>query len=267
MFKYNYLGNNINILNKILDSDNQFYCNLKKSNYPMVIIGDEVLSHKESKNIQMKCIEILDKLGGFRKDWNGYNILHNTASAVGSLCILNKYTDFNHLDLVNECKEEKIKFVYLLGVDEVNHDYNNSFVVYQGHHGDVGAQKADVILPGSAYTEKSGIYLNLEGRLQISERAVFPPGEAKEDWTIIRALSEYLGKKVNYNNLEELRDALFNEIPIIKPFEQNRSNSKPKFKKVGQLESSKLICNNKKFFMTCPISRSSITMAECLKNV
>ncbi len=267
MFKNNYLGDNINILNNILDSSNDLHDHFKNSNYPMIIIGDEVLSHIESESIQMKCIEILDEFGGFRKDWNGYNILHNTASAVGSLDILNKYSKFNHQDLINECNKEKIKFVYLLGADESNYDYNNAFVVYQGHHGDAGAQKADVILPGSAYTEKSGIFLNLEGRLQISERAVFPPGEAKEDWSIIRALSGYLGKKINYDNIEELRDGLFNEISYIKSFNQDKFNAKPKYNKIKKLVSSKLFSSNKKFFMTCPISRSSLTMAECIKHV
>ena len=210
-------------------------------------------------------VQILDKANGFREDWNGFNVLHNTASSVASLEILSKFCDFQHKEIDDNCTKGEIKFLYLLGVDEVDYDYHGAFIVYQGHHGDVGAQKADVVLPGAAYTEKSGIYLNLEGRLQVSERAVYPPGEAKDDWSIIRALSESIDYKIDFNNIEEVRDSLIEEIPLINSFQQEKFNSKPIYKKIKNLKSVDLKFIDRQFFMTCPISRTSVTMAECIK--
>src|SRR5215208_1694479 len=108
------------------------------------------------------------------------------------------------------CEKGEIAAVYLLATDEIDTKrLGKAFVIYQGHHGDAGAHRADVVLPGSAYTEKSGIYVNTEGRAQITEVATAAPGEAKEDWAILRALSEKLGRKLPYDTLEQLRRAMF----------------------------------------------------------
>ena len=122
-------------------------------------------------------------------------------------------------------------------------------------------------MPGSAYTEKNSIFVNLEGRFQVSERAVFPPGEAKEDWTIIRALSQAIGKKIQYNKIDELREQMFKEFPKINSFIQDKFDTKPILKKYEKLYSSKLKVCKRNFHMTCPISRCSDTMAECLKSI
>ena len=267
LYDYNYLGDNINILDDILKNKHPFSKLFKNSNYPMIIIGDEVFNHEQSRSIQYTCIEILDRFNGFRKDWNGYNILHNSASNVGSLDILCNYSKISHEEIQLQSKKGEIKFIYLLGADEINYDYENAFVIYQGHHGDIGAQKANVILPGATYTEKNSIFVNLEGRFQFTERAVFPPGDAKEDWAIIRALSEAVGKKIQFNKIEELREMMFNEVPEMLSFNQQKYNSKPIVKKYNKLFTSKLKTKKRNFHMTCPISRCSETMAECLKAI
>ena len=150
----------------------------------------------------------------------------------------------------------------MLNADDFDFDISNCFVIYQGHHGDKGAQLADVILPGAAYTEKEGSYTNLEGRVQYSQRATFPPGDAKEDWTILRALSEKLGKKLDFDNLLQLREIMFSSKTMLK-FDENIYSSEPKIITKSDFKSSKLNYENKNFFMTCPISRCSSTMAEC----
>ena len=266
-YDYNFLGNNIDVLNDIHDQKNEFGKSFNKSNFPMIIIGDEALKDSQSRNIQSICIEILTKANAFRKDWNGFNIMHNSSSIVGSYDLLNNYSSISHFEINNQCKTGEIKFLFLLGVDEnLYQDYKDTFIVYQGHHGDAGAQRANVILPGSAYTEKSASFINLEGRLQTTERAVFPPGDAKEDWAIIRAMSEFLGKKIKYDSLNELRDQMTKEVFEKIIFREGSFNKKPLKGKFEKLNSSHLIGSGRNQYMTCPISRSSNTMAECLKN-
>src|SRR6185437_16116872 len=143
--------------------------------------------------------------------WNGFAVLQDTASRVGALDIgfapsagglsAAQMTTFGTLDVL-----------FLLGADEIKVP-DGTFVVYIGTHGDKGAHRADVILPGAAYTEKSAIYVNTEGRVQMTGRASFPPGEAREDWAIIRALSEVLGKKLPYDSLAALRQGIFKATP------------------------------------------------------
>ena len=208
-FNYEYLGSDVKILTSILEEKHKISNDFKKANFPMIIIGDEVLQNDCSLDVQKVSTSILKKFGGFKKNWNGFNILHNYASTVGAIDILSEYSDYNYSAFKNDINKNLIKFVYLLIADDFDFDISSCFVIYQGHHGDKGAQLADVILPGAAYTEKEGSYTNLEGRVQYSQRATFPPGDAKEDWTILRALSEKLGKKLDFDNLLQLREIMF----------------------------------------------------------
>jgi NADH-quinone oxidoreductase subunit G len=141
-----------------------------------------------------------------REDWNGFAVLHTAASRVGALD-LGFVPGEGGLDAAAMLQPGAVDLLWLLGVDEVEVPAG-SFVIYQGSHGDRGAHRADVILPGAAYTEKSGTYANTEGRVQMTSRAVFPPGEAKEDWAIVRALSGTLGKALPFDTLQQLRRAL-----------------------------------------------------------
>ncbi len=162
--------------------------------------------------------KIATGVGALKDGWNGFAVLHDTASRAGALDIgfaagadglsLAQMTTFGTLDVL-----------FLLGADEVKVP-DGTFVVYIGTHGDRGAHRADVILPGAAYTEKSGLYVNTEGRVQIASRAAFPPGEAREDWAIVRALSDVLGKKLPYDSLQALRQALFKAVPHLMRIDQ-----------------------------------------------
>ncbi len=264
-FDYNYLGSDLNVLIDILNKNHDVSKNLEKAKFPMILIGDEVLQDDCSLNVQKIVYSILNKFGGFSKDWNGFNILHNHASAVGAVDILKDYSKYDYLSFEKDLKNKLIKFVYLLNSDDFDFDISNCFVIYQGHHGDKGAQMADVVLPGSAYTEKDGSFINLEGRIQYTQRAVFPPGEAKEDWAIIRALSEKLNKRLDFDNLIQLREKMFNYSKNLLEFNEIIYPSKPKIKKRIDNKFSKLNYTSKNFYMTCPISRCSSTMAECSK--
>ncbi len=265
-YDYNYLGNDIKALNDVYNEKNDFGKVLKNSNFPMIIIGDEVLKSPESRNVQKLCIEILNKANAFRKDWNGYNILHNTAGIVGAFEVLNSFSSITNQEISRQCATGEIKFIYLLGVDERLYDYNDAFIIYQGHHGDSGAHKANVILPGSAYTEKNGSFVNLEGRIQHLERAVYSPGNSKEDWAIIRALSGAVDRKIKFDTLSELRNQMNKEVFENIVFSEDTFNNRPLNGNFIKLDSSKLNNSNRNQYMTCPISRSSNTMAECLKS-
>ena len=160
-----------------------------------------------------------------------------------------------------------LDLLVLLGADEIDtRNLGKSFVVYIGSHGDAGAAAADVILPGAAYTEKSGIYTNLEGRVQIAERCVFPKGEAKEDWAIIRALSGYVGQTLPYDSLNALREKLITDHPVF-----GRIDVKPVAKTFnvkaigvkGEIKDKVFISPITDFYLTNPIARASTAMAEC----
>src|SRR6185312_800055 len=149
-------------------------------------------------------------------DWNGFNLLHTAAARVGGLDIgfLPGSGGRDIGRIIDGAQKGEIEVVYLLGADEIaGSHFANAFVIYQGHHGDAGAHRADVVLPGAAYTEKSATYVNTEGRAQVAARAAFAPGDAKEDWAIVRALSGHVGRKLPYDSLSALRAAMYKEAP------------------------------------------------------
>ncbi|MCW9045742.1 MAG: molybdopterin-dependent oxidoreductase, partial [Alphaproteobacteria bacterium] len=157
-----------------------------------------------------------------------------------------------------------IEAVYLLGADEIDTaKLDKTFVIYQGSHGDAGAACADVVLPGTAYTEKSGTYVNTEGRVQRGLRAAFPRGEAKEDWAIIRALSDALGKSLSYSSLGDVRNRMSEVNPIFNDYDGLQAAEWSDFGGTGEPSSEALVSPIENYYMTDPISRVSQTMAEC----
>ena len=173
--------------------------------------------------------------------------------------------------IINAVAKKEISFVYLLGVDEIDMSYfGEAFVVYQGHHGDIGAHRADVVLPGAAYTEKNGTYVNTEGRVQHALQAVFPPGQAKEDWQVVAKFAEVLGKKLPYQNHAQLRSALETEFPtfaqrdVIQPAAFVAPASPYSATKIAATPFDYPVMN---FYMTDPISRASKTMAQCVEQI
>ena len=191
---------------------------LKGAKNPIVLVGAGAAARHDGAAVLALAAKLALDVGAVKDGWNGFAVLHDAASRVGALDIgfaagaggLNaaQMTTFGTLDVL-----------FLLGADEIKVP-DGTFVVYIGTHGDRGAHRADVILPGAAYTEKSGIYVNTEGRVQMAGRAAFPPGEAREDWAIIRALSDVLGKKLPYDSLAALRQAVFKAAPHLMRVDQ-----------------------------------------------
>ena len=201
-YDYDYLGAGADSLNDLAAGKHSFADVLKDAKKPIVLVGAGALARHDGAAVLALAAKLAADFGALKDGWNGFAVLQNTASRVGALDVgfaagagslsLAQMTTFGTLDVL-----------FLLGADEVKVP-DGTFVVYIGTHGDRGAHRADVILPGAAYTEKSGIYVNTEGRAQIANRAAFPPGEAREDWAIIRALSDVLGKKLPYDSLASL---------------------------------------------------------------
>jgi NADH-quinone oxidoreductase subunit G len=259
-FETKYLGDSVDILTDILNEKHPFVSELKKSSKPMMVIGQDIFKREDAKYILSILSKIAEKFDFIQDDWNGFNVLHRYSGRVGALDI-----GFTSNVEINEILKNK-KVVYLLGADECTEKIpDDAFVIYQGHHGDMGANRADVILPGAAYTEKDAIYVNTEGRAQVAYRAVFPPGNAKEDWLIIKDLSEKLNVDLEINNLDDIRNILekiglqFQNIgEIVRnkwqsfQYEGNRKFTEDKFK-----------IENFNFYMTDPITRSSRIMAKC----
>ncbi|MCH2038011.1 MAG: NADH-quinone oxidoreductase subunit NuoG [Rickettsiales bacterium] len=270
-YNYDYLGNDPQILEDILSGTQPFSKVLKVAKKPMLIIGTGVMNRDDSNAI-IGCIsEIAGAYPFYQDDWNGYNVLHTAASRVAGLDMHFVASDNGVSKGVNTIMDAaskgEIDVMYLLGADEIDMSkLGRSFVIYQGHHGDAGAHRADVILPGCAYTEKDGTYTNTEGRIQQAKRVVFAPGEAKEDWRIIRALSDKLEKSLPFSDIGTLRAHLMDKYPVFGK-EGYKDVSWHKFGIKGEISNHAFENPIKNFYMTDPISRASKTMAACVSEV
>ena len=262
------LGNETNILDNILKGKHSYNKILSKSNKPLFLLGQNVFLRRDGLGILGRIREIAKKYNGYSKNWNGIGILQPTANIVGGLEIGfvpdNRSLDTN--GIIKSVIKGKIKLLWVLAQDDLDFKkQSDCLIIYQGHHGDKGAEIADVILPGAAYTEKDAIYINTEGRVQIAYTAVSPPGQAKEDWQIIRAFSDYIEKPLKYNNIEDLRIALSK---INSDLVKEDNLIKAGLNDIGDikipLDNDPIIYNDLNYFMTCPISRASETMAKCI---
>jgi len=261
-YKTQHLGDTADVLNAIIDGSNPYADVLKNAAKPMLIIGQGALTREDGAAILAAAKEIADKYGFVSDDWNGFNILHTAAARVGGL-ELGFVPGEGGMDTATILNGDA-DVVYLLGADEIDTSkLGNSFVIYQGHNGDAGAQCADVILPGAAYTEKDGIYVNTEGRMQYGAQSVFAPGEAKEDWTILRALSEVIGKTLPFDNLLQLRAQLAEVSPTFATPDEIQAASWEDFGTKGDIAATALTSPITNYYMTDPVSRVSKTMAEC----
>ena len=262
-YKVEQLGDSAAILKDVLDGKNAFAKVLKGANNPMIILGAGALNRDDSEAVLKTAHDIADKYGMIKDGWNGFNVLHTAASRVAALD-MGLVTKGGAESILAGAESGKVKVVYNLGADELDTSrLANAFVIYQGSHGDEGVKNADVILPGVAYTEKPGTYLNTEGRVQIAQRAIFGPGEAREDWTIFRALSEVLGKTLKYDNIAELRTKMSETFPHFANQDQKPSADWADIGVAGDLSSDGFAMAITDFFGTNPIARSSETMAEC----
>ena len=262
------LGNDSRVLQDICEGKHVYSKYIAQSKKPMIIVGTSVLNRKDSSSILKMLSHIATHSKIYTNDWNGFNILHTAASTVGALDIGIGNTRI-YQENINDIKSAvgNESFVYLLGADEIRiHKPDTHFVVYQGHHGDYGANIANVILPGAAYTEKYGTYVNLEGRVQQIKPAFHAPGNAREDWKIIRALSEVIGNKLPYNSYCDIQKKLHIIAPHL--LEINKIvNSQMKFTwsdlHSSTIEYTALAPVLTNFYQTNAISRASQLMSKC----
>ncbi len=210
-YEYEQLGAGTEALKDLAEGNGKFFQALKKAKRPLIIVGQGALARTDGAAVLGQAARLAVAVGAATPEWNGFAVLHNAAARVGGLDI-GFVPGEGGKDVAGMTADSDVLF--LLGADEIDMGrINSGFVVYIGTHGDAGAHRADVILPASAYTEKSGTYVNTEGRVQMTNRAGFAPGEAREDWAIIRALSDVLGKKLPFDSLAQLRARLYGEFP------------------------------------------------------
>ena len=237
----------------------------------MLIIGMGALTRADGEAILAMAKQVSDAHEIVTDDWNGFNVLHTAAARVGGLDIefvpANGGSDIDEIQ--TKAQSGEIGLVYLLGADEVNMDgFGDAFIVYQGHHGDAGAHRADVVLPGAAYTEKPATYVNTEGRVQMAARATFPPGEARDDWAVIRALSGVLNHPLPFDTLDKLRENLRNSYPSMLALNSLTASKwdgfEPNEGKVDPAPLTNIVSN---FYMTNSITRASETMAQCTEEL
>ena len=234
---------------------------------PAFLIGQGALSGPNGAAVLNLIGQAAKTLGVVREGWNGWNVLHTAAARVGGLD-MGFVPGEGGLGARAMTAKGALDVLFLLGADEIDLTGTDAFVVYLGTHGDAGAHRADVILPGADYTEKPGLYVNTEGRVQRGERAVFPKGEAKEDWTILRALSEYVGSKLPYDTLDQLRAALFVDHPTFgqidfAPGSIPAALDTASLGVAGDVGDALFASPIKAFHLTNPIARASVTMAQC----
>jgi NADH-quinone oxidoreductase subunit G len=203
--------------------------------------------------------------GAIADGWNGFSVLHTAAARVGGLDV-GFVPGEKGLTALHMAEAGALDVLFLLGADEID-VAPGAFVVYVGTHGDAGAHRADVILPGAAYPEKSGIYVNTEGRVQMAARASFPPGEAREDWAIFRALSDVLGHRLPYDSLAQLRSALFKAHPHLMRIDTIEAGDAADIRRLagvgGATDKAPFVSPIEDFYLTNPIARASAVMAEC----
>ncbi len=268
-YDYDYLGAGAETLTGLIDGKHAFLDTLKKAERPMIVVGQGALSRPDGLSLLGHAARLADAVGAIGAEWNGFGVIHTAAARVGGL-------DLGFVPGEGGMTAAKMltdaAVLFLLGADELDMAARTSgFTVYIGTHGDVGAHHADVILPSAAYTEKSGTYVNTEGRVQLANRAGFPPGDAREDWAIIRALSDVLGHKLPFDSLNALRARLYVAHPHFAAIDEIRGDDFDAVsagfaelaKKARKLDDSGFASPVKDFYLTNPIARASAVMAEC----
>jgi len=264
-YAHDYLGAGPETLADVAAGKHPFLQRMKEAERPLLILGQGALTRPDGAAIASLAARVLSDNGMLLPGWNGFSVLHTVASRVGALDV-GAVPGKGGLDVAGMLKPGALDVLFLHGADEVEVP-PGAFVVYLGTHGDRGAHRADVILPGAAYTEKSGIYVNTEGRPQLANRAAFPPGDAREDWAILRALSDALGAKLPYDTLPELRRALMQAHPHLGRIDQITPADGADIKKLaergGNFDKAPFRAAVTDFYLSNSITRASAIMAEC----
>ena len=260
------LGPGPETLAALVAGDHPFAEHLKAVDRPMLIVGQGALARPDGAAVLAAARRLAEDRGLVVEGWNGFNVLHTAAARVAGLDLgLVPGAGGRDLEaILDGAAKGEIEAVYLLGADEIDTGrLGSAFVIYQGHHGDRGAQRADVILPGAAYTEKNATWVNTEGRVQQGGLAVFPPGEAREDWTILRALSEALGHTLPYDNLGELRARMIDAAPHFARLDEIEPAPWGQFGRAGEMDPAPFQSPISDFYLSNAICRASGIMAEC----
>ena len=268
-YPYEWLGNSLKAIDDVARDESSFLKVLSAASHPLIIVGQAALNHAEGEAVLFKASEIAAKAmkGKENSGWNPLNILHTSAALAGGLDIefVPGEGGLDVAGMLDGAVSGDIEVLYLLGADEFDVSRTgDAFVIYQGSHGDSGARLADVVLPGATYAEKNGTYVNTEGRVQLGERAIFPPGDAREDWTIIRALSEHLGARLPFDSLRDLRTAMYKAYPhlaVVDALEPGKfTASLPDGLQPLPDEPLKELVED--YYQTNPIARASSVLAE-----
>jgi NADH-quinone oxidoreductase subunit G len=263
-YPYHYLGAGPDSLSELANGKGDYADLLYKAERPMVLVGASVFTRNDAARVAALAARVAVEIGAVSDVWNGYSVLHYAASRVGALDI--GFVPGEGGQGAPQMASGGVDVLFSLGADEIDVD-RGPFVVYIGTHGDAGAHRADVILPGAAYPEKSGLYVNTEGRVQMAARASFPPGDAREDWAIMRALSDHLGARLPYDSLAQLRQAIFAVHPHLQRIGTVTPGDGADLRRLAQLpgapDKAPFVSVIDDFYLTNPIARASAVMAEC----
>jgi len=267
-YEYEHLGDSASALASLVTATSGFGAALKAAQRPIVLLGAGAFAGKDSAAVAAAAKAVASAAQCVTPDWNGYGVLQSAAAAAGAL-------DIGFVPGPTAAPLNALKAVYLLGADEIAFDQllPSAFVIYQGHHGDAGALAANLVLPGSAYTEKSATYVNTEGRVQRTARALDPPGNARDDWQILVALSQVMGKPLPYDSISSVRQRMADIAPHladargvhVESSSIELANLNLAFSPSDgvPLSGAPLVSCISNFYMTDPISRASETMAKC----
>jgi len=258
-YPYKSLDGQTQTLKDIFDANHNIAKQIISADKPMIILGESLLNLNSSKYFFNKIKEFLIKNKKISEEWNPLNILSCDAATVGNydLGLINE--DNN---LSKDLQNHKFDIVYLVGQDNLNFEKKDEFIIYQGSHGDNGAEIADIILPGSAYTEQDGYFTNLEGKIQKAQKASYPPGDAKEDWQIINELAELMNNRKLFNDKDELESSMLNYLNLQKEKQINEDDKNTKIDE-DEFKSETLKIVVKDYYFSNVIARSSKTMIEC----
>ncbi|MEL6506911.1 MAG: NADH-quinone oxidoreductase subunit NuoG [Pseudomonadota bacterium] len=281
-YEYDYLGAGPDSVRALMNGQGPFLDVLKKAERPAIILGTGALSRDDSAAIVNDLVRLGQTIGLVTDHWNGWNVLHTAAARVGGLDLgfVPREGGRDFAGILNGAQSRDVEVIYNLSADEFDvSKLGGAFMIYQGHHGDAAARVADIILPGAAYTEQPGLYVNMEGRVQLAQRASFPPGDAREDWSIIRALSARVDKTLPYDDLLALRQALFADHPHLgqidkvahgDPAAMAAPDAAAAFSLdqlhtdgAGEPANTPFASAVINFYQTNPVARASATMAEC----
>src|SRR5215217_6031929 len=265
-YDYEYLGAGPDTLAEVIAGRHSFAEKLNAAQRPLVIVGPAALARLDGAAILSLATQAAQTFGAVADGWNGFNVLHTAAARVGALDI-GFVPGEGALNTFGIAHRGEVDVIYNLGADEIDIPAG-PFVIYQGTHGDRGAHRADVILPGAAYTEKSGTFVNTEGRVQMANRAAFPPGDAREDWAILRALSDVLGRRLPFDSLLQLRQKLYEAYPHFAGIDDIRrddvAGTAARLAGLGGTPGREPFASPVlDFYLTNPIARASGVMAEC----